>query len=205
MLIKVYQKNPQLRAIRQAIEILTSGGLIVYPTDTIYGLGCDLHNKKAIEKLYRIKKMDEKTPLSFISPDLREVARYAEVSDRAYRLMNRSLPGPFTFILPATKEVNKHMLYKRKQIGIRVPDDNICRMLTRTLGNPIINTSVPLWGEKLLNSGEAIHEQFAKQIDLVLDIGVLVSEPSTIVDLTAEPFEITRQGKGEITIMKNAE
>jgi len=200
MLIKVYQKNPQLRAIKQAIEILTKGGLIVYPTDTIYGLGCDLHNKKAIEKLYRIKQMDEKTPLSFISPDLSEVARYAEVSDRAYRVMNRCLPGPFTFILPATKEVNKHMLYKRKQIGIRVPDDNICRLLTKTLGNPIINTSVPLWGEKLLNSGEAIHEQFAKQIDLVLDIGVLVSEPSTIVDLTAEPFEITRQGKGQITI-----
>jgi tRNA threonylcarbamoyl adenosine modification protein (Sua5/YciO/YrdC/YwlC family) len=200
MLIKVYQKNPQLRAIRQAVEIITSGGLIVYPTDTIYGLGCDLHNKKAIEKLYRIKQMDEKTPLSFISPDLREVARYAEVSDRAYRIMNRCLPGPFTFILPATREVNKHMLYKRKQIGIRVPDDSICKVLTRTLGNPIINTSVPLWGEKLLNTGEAIHEQFAKQIDLVLDIGVLVSEPSTIVDLTAEPFEITRQGKGEITI-----
>ena len=166
MLIKVYQKNPQLRAIKQAIEILTKGGLIVYPTDTIYGLGCDLHNKKAIEKLYRIKQMDEKTPLSFISPDLSEVARYAEVSDRAYRVMNRCLPGPFTFILPATKEVNKHMLYKRKQIGIRVPDDNICRLLTKTLGNPIINTSVPLWGEKLLNSGEAIHEQFVKQIDL---------------------------------------
>jgi tRNA threonylcarbamoyl adenosine modification protein (Sua5/YciO/YrdC/YwlC family) len=200
MLIKVYQKNPQLRAIKQAVEIIQSGGLIVYPTDTIYGLGCDLHNKKALEKLYRIKQMDEKTPLSFISPDLSEVARYAEVSDRSYRLMNRHLPGPFTFILPATKEVNKHMLYKRKQIGIRVPDDNICRLLSQTLGNPVINTSVPLWGEKILNSGEAIHEHFTKQIDLVLDIGVLVSEPSTIVDLTAEPFEITRQGKGEIII-----
>ena len=200
MLIKVYQKNPQLRAIKQAVEILITGGLIVYPTDTIYGLGCDLHNKKALEKLYRIKQMDEKTPLSFISPDLSEVARYAAVSDKAYRLLNRYLPGPFTFILPATKEVNKHMLYKRKQIGIRVPDDNICKMLTRTLGNPVINTSVPLWGEKILNSGEAIHEHFAKQIDLVLDIGVLVSEPSTIVDLTADPIEITRQGKGEITI-----
>jgi len=200
MLIKVYQKNPQLRAIKQAVEILITGGLIVYPTDTIYGLGCDLHNKKALEKLYRIKQMDEKTPLSFISPDLSEVARYAAVSDKAYRLLNRYLPGPFTFILPATREVNKHMLYKRKQIGIRVPDDNICKMLTRTLGNPVINTSVPLWGEKILNSGEAIHEHFAKQIDLVLDIGVLVSEPSTIVDLTADPIEITRQGKGEITI-----
>ncbi len=200
MLLKVYKKNPQMRAINQAVEMLKNGGLIVYPTDTIYGLGCDLHNKKAIEKLYRIKQMDEKTPLSFISPDLREVSRYAEVSDRAYRLMNKHLPGPFTFILPATKEVNKHMIFKRKQIGIRVPDDEICHLLTRTLGNPIINTSVPLWGEKILNSGEAIHDYFEKKIDSVLDIGVLVSEQSTIVDLTSEPFEIIRQGKGEIVL-----
>ena len=200
MLVRVYSKNPQLRAIRQAVEILKNGGLVVYPTDTIYGLGCDLHNKKALKKLYRIKGMDEKTPLSFISPDLSEVSRYAGVSDKAYRIMNRCLPGPFTFILPAKKEVNKNMLYKRKGIGIRVPDDTICRLLTQTLGNPVISTSVPLWGEKILNSGEAIHEYFEKQIDLVLDIGVLVSEPSTIVDFTTEPFEITRQGKGEIIL-----
>ncbi len=200
MLIQVYKKNPQLRAIRQAVEILRDGGLIVYPTDTIYGLGCDLHNKKALKKLYRIKAMEEKTPLSFISPDLREVSRYAEVSDRAYRIMNRYLPGPFTFILPATKEVNKHMLYNRKEIGIRVPDDTICRLLTQTLENPIINTSVPLWGETILNSGEAIHEHFEKQVDLVLDIGVLVSAPSTIVNLSTEPFAIIRQGKGEISL-----
>jgi tRNA threonylcarbamoyl adenosine modification protein (Sua5/YciO/YrdC/YwlC family) len=189
-----------MRPIRQAVEILKSGGLIVYPTDTIYGLGCDLRNKKALEKLYRIKEMDEKTPLSVISPDLREVSRYAEVTDKAYRIMNRYLPGPFTFILPAKREVNKQMLYKRKQIGIRVPEDTICKLLTQTLGNPIINTSVPLWGEKILNSGEAIHEHFAKLIEMVLDIGVLVSEPSTIVDLTAEPFEIIRQGKGQIVL-----
>jgi tRNA threonylcarbamoyl adenosine modification protein (Sua5/YciO/YrdC/YwlC family) len=200
MLVKVYKKNPQMRAIRQAVEILQSGGLIVYPTDTIYGLGCDLHNKRAIEKLYRIKEMDEKTPLSFISPDLSEVSRYAEVTDKAYRILNRYLPGPFTFILAAKKEVNKHMLYKRKQIGIRVPEDAICKLLTQTLGNPIINTSVPLWGEKILNSGEAIHEYFVKQLDMVLDSGVLISEPSTIVDLAIEPFEIIRQGKGQITV-----
>jgi tRNA threonylcarbamoyl adenosine modification protein (Sua5/YciO/YrdC/YwlC family) len=200
MILQTYEQNPPPRAIRAAVEVLQAGGLIVYPTDTIYGLGCDLHNKRALEKLYRIKAMNEKSPLSFISPDLSNVSQYAQVGNRAYRIMNKCLPGPFTFILPAMKEVNRYMLYKRKQIGIRVPASNICRMLTTELGNPIINTSVPLWGEKLLNSGEAIHEQFAKQIDLVLDIGVLVSEPSTIVDLTAEPFEITRQGKGQITI-----
>lgn len=200
MLIKVYENNPQMRAIRQAVEILQKGGLIVYPTDTLYGLGCDLMNKKALKKLYRIKEMDEKTPLSLIAPDLSEVSHYADVTDKAYRIINRCLPGPFTFILPATKEVNKHMLFKRKELGFRVPDNNVCRLLTEALGNPIINTSVPLWGEKILNSGEAIHEHFGKQIDIVLDTGILISEHSTIVDLSKEPFEIIRQGKGQITL-----
>jgi tRNA threonylcarbamoyl adenosine modification protein (Sua5/YciO/YrdC/YwlC family) len=201
MILKLHEQNPHLRAIRSAVEVLRNGGLIVYPTDTIYGLGCDLHNKRALEKLYRIKNMDEKSPLSFISPDLSNVSQYAQVGNRAYRIMNKCLPGPFTFILPAMKEVNRYMLYKRKQIGIRVPASNICRMLTLELGNPIINTSVPLWGEKVLNSGEVIDDQFGSQIDLVLDIGVLVSEPSTIVDLSGdEEYVITRQGKGEITL-----
>ena len=200
MLLKVHEQNPHMRALRSAVDVLRNGGLIVYPTDTIYGLGCDLHNKKALEKLYRIKDMDEKSPLSFISPDLSNVSQYAQVGNRAYRLMNKCLPGPFTFILPAMKEVNRYMLYKRKQIGIRVPESNVCRMLTQELGNPIINTSVPLWGEKVLNSGEVIEEHFGRQIDLVLDIGVLVSEPSTVVDLSGDEYAIIRQGKGEITL-----
>ena len=200
MILKIHEQNPHMRAIRSAVDVLRNGGLIVYPTDTIYGLGCDLHNKRALEKLYRIKVMDEKSPLSFISPDLSNVSQYAQVGNRAYRIMNKCLPGPFTFILPAMKEVNRYMLYKRKQIGIRVPASNICRMLTEELGNPIINTSVPLWREKVLNSGEVIDEYFGSKIDLVLDIGVLVSEPSTIVDLSGDEFVITRQGKGEITL-----
>jgi len=200
MILPVYEKNPPQRAIRKAAEILRDGGLIVFPTDTIYGLGCDLHNKRALEKIFRIKNMNEKSPLSFISPDLSRVAMYAHVSNRAYRLMNKYLPGPFTFILPAMREVNKYMLYKRKQIGIRVPKNNVCRMLTQELGNPVISTSVPLWGEKILNSGEVIHEYFGRQIDLVLDIGVLVSEPSTVIDCTDEEFRIIRQGKGVIQV-----
>ncbi len=200
MILKIHEANPHLRAIRSAADALRSGGLIVYPTDTLYGLGCDLHNKRALEKLYRIKDMDEKSPLSFISPDLSNVSQYAQVGNRAYRIMNKCLPGPFTFILPAMKEVNRFMLYKRKQIGIRVPASNVCRMLTEELGNPIISTSVPLWGEKVLNTGEAIDEQFGSRIELVLDIGVLVSEPSTIVDLSGDEYMITRQGKGEITL-----
>ena len=200
MLIRVYENNPQMRSIHKAVEILQSGGLVVYPTDTIYGLGCDLHNKKALTKLFRIKEMDEKSPLSFISPDLSEVSRYAKVSNRAYRLMNKCLPGPFTFILPAMKEVNRYMLYKRKQIGIRVPGNNVCQILARELGNPLISTSVPLWREKVLNSGEVIHDYFGREIDLVLDIGTMISKPSTIVDLTGDEFEIIRQGKGKVQL-----
>jgi len=200
MILPVYEKNPPLRAIRLAAQTLRDGGLVAFPTDTIYGLGCDLHNKRALEKIYRIKQMHEKSPLSFISPDLHNVAMYAQVSNRAYRLMNKYLPGPFTFILPAKKEVNRYMLYKRKHIGIRVPDNNVCRMLTQALGNPVISTSVPLWGERILNEGQAIHEYFGKHIDVVLDIGVLVSEPSTVVDCTDEEFKIMRQGKGVIRL-----
>jgi len=200
MILRVYEKNPPQRAIQKAVEVMTGGGIIVCPTDTIYALACDLHNKKALERIFRIKDMDAKSPLSFISPDLSNVAAYAHVANRAYRLMNRHLPGPFTFILPAMKEVNRYMLYKRRHIGIRVPDSNVCRMLTGALGNPIISTSVPLWREKVLNSGEVIDDYFGRQIDLVLDIGVMVSEPSTIVDLTDDEFRIVRQGKGIIQL-----
>ncbi len=186
--------------LRLAARYLSAGAVISYPTESVYGLGCDLHNKKALEKIFRIKEMDEKSPLSFISPDLSEVSRYAKVSNQAYRVMNKCLPGPFTFILPAMKEVNRYMLYKRKQIGIRVPGSNVCQMLAQELGNPLISTSVPLWREKVLNSGEIIHDYFGKEIDLVLDIGTLISEPSTIVDLTEDEFEIIKQGKGQIQL-----
>jgi len=200
MLIRVYESHPQERIIQQAVDVLRAGGLVVYPTDTIYGLGCDLHNKKALEKLYRIKELDAKSPLSFISHDLSHVSEYAQVSNRAYRLINRYLPGPYTFILPANREVNRYMLYKRKNIGFRVPASNVCRMLSEKLGNPIISTSVPLWREKFLNSGEVIDEYFGSQLDMVLDIGVMISEPSTIVDLSGDEYVITRQGKGDIQL-----
>lgn len=200
MIMRIFESHPQARMITKAVDVLREGGLVVYPTDTIYGLGCDLHNKKALKKLCRIKGLDEKSPLSFISHDLSHVSEYAQVSNRAYRLINRYLPGPYTFILPATREVNRYMLFTRKNIGFRVPASNVCRMLSEELGNPIISTSVPLWREQVLNSGEVIDEYFGRQIDLVLDIGVLISEPSTVVDLTGDEYEVIRQGKGEIQL-----
>lgn len=200
MLARVFESHTPKRIIEKAVDVLRAGGLVVYPTDTIYGLGCDLHNKKALAKLYSMKGLDEKSPLSFISHDLSHVSEYAQVSNRAYRLINRCLPGPYTFILPATREVNRYMLYKRKNIGFRVPASNVCRMLSEELGNPIISTSVPLWREKFLNSGEVIDDYFGRKVDMVLDIGVLVSEPSTIVDLSGDEYAIIRQGKGEIQL-----
>lgn len=195
-ILKVYENSPPPRAISAAISILENDGLIVYPTDTIYGLGCSLHSKKALERLYRIKGMDKKTPLSFIASDLSTISEYALVENKNYRILNRYLPGPFTFILPANRLTNKYMLYSRNEVGIRIPQNSICAALTDYLGYPIVTTSVPLWGEEILNDGEKIALFFANEIDLVLDGGTIISEPSTIVDLTKESPEIVRQGKG---------
>lgn len=195
-ILKVYENSPPPRAISAAISMLESDGLIVYPTDTIYGLGCSLHSKKALERLYRIKAMDKKTPLSFIASDLSTISEYALVANKNYRILNRYLPGPFTFILPANRLTNKYMLYSRNEVGIRIPKNSICAALTDYLGYPIVTTSVPLWGEEILNDGEKIALFFANEIDLVLDGGTIISEPSTIVDLTRESPEIVRQGKG---------
>ena len=198
ILLKVFDENPQLRAIQKAAEILNNDGLIIYPTDTIYGLGCSLYSKKGLEKLYKIKNMNAKTPLSFIASDLSNVSNFAQVDNQNYRLLNKYLPGPYTFILPANRKINKYMLYDRKEVGIRVPKNNICRVLTEELGCPVITTSVPLWGEEILNNGEKIANHFSREIDLVLDSGTIISEPSTIIDLTKHPFEIIRQGRGLI-------
>jgi tRNA threonylcarbamoyl adenosine modification protein (Sua5/YciO/YrdC/YwlC family) len=197
-LYRIYEDNPSPRIISKAVKILKNDGLIVYPTDTIYGLGCSLFSKKALKRLYKIKDMSVKDPLSFVAPDLSNVSQYAVVENDAYRILRKYLPGPFTFILPANREINKYMLSKRKEVGIRVPDNNVCRMLTGELGAPIVTTSVPLWQETILNNGEAIAEYFNREIDLVLDSGTMISEPSTIVDLVSDPFEIIRKGKGEI-------
>ena len=167
---KVYEDNPNPRIISKAVNCLQNDGLIVYPTDTIYGLGCSLHNKKALQRLYKIKNMSIKDPLSFVAPDLSNVSNYAIVENSAYRILKKYLPGPFTFILPANRNINKFMLSKRKEVGIRVPDNNICRALTTELGAPIVTTSVPIWKEEILNNGEAIAESFSRDIDMVLDL-----------------------------------
>jgi tRNA threonylcarbamoyl adenosine modification protein (Sua5/YciO/YrdC/YwlC family) len=202
MIITINPKNPQRRLIRKVVEILEKGGVIGYPTDTIYGVGCDLFNPEAIRKVHRLKKLDGKKPLSFICSDLKDISRYAYVSNYAYKTMKRLLPGPYTFILEATKLVPKIAMTKQKTVGIRIPDNKICHGLVRELGHPIISTSVYNPDEGLYNDPTEIEERFGKQLDLVIDGGVIVAEHSSIVDLTGEFPNVIRKGKGDVTLFQ---
>lgn len=197
MILHINPKNPQKRLIEKAAEVLKAGGVIAYPTDTIYGLGCDLYNKKAIQRIYQIKRRDPKKPFSFICSDLKHISEYAQVTNLAYRIMKRYLPGPYTFILPGTKLVPRIMLTKRKTVGIRVPDHPICLALVKALGNPIISTSANLSGEEALTDPREIEETLGSQIDLIIDGGILAVQPSTVVSLIDDEVRVVRQGLGE--------
>ncbi|MBC7186381.1 MAG: threonylcarbamoyl-AMP synthase [Calditrichaeota bacterium] len=194
-------KNPQGRLIRRAAAVLEDGGVVCYPTDTVYGIGCDIFHKKAIERIYRMKGKGHKDPLSFICPNLQGIAQYAHVSDHAYRIMRRLLPGPYTVVLPATRLVPKMMMSNRKTVGIRVPDNRICLMLLEEFGKPIVSTSASLPGGEILHDPDEIAEALAPHIDLFLDCGPLGLEPSTVVDLTGEEPVVLRQGKGPIDLL----
>lgn len=202
MILTINPKNPQMRLIRKVIEVLESGGVIGYPTDTVYGVGCDLFNQEAIRKIYRLKKMEGKKPLSFICSDLKDISRYAYVSNYAYKMMKKLLPGPYTFILKATKLVPKIAMTKQNTVGIRIPDNKICLSLVKELGHPIISTSVYKPDETLYSDPAEIEERFGKQLDLVIDGGVIVAEHSSIVDLTDEFPKVIRKGKGDIRLFQ---
>jgi len=200
MILAINATNPQQRLIRNVVEVLQEGGVIVYPTDTIYGLGCDLFNPEAIRKIHRLKKLDAKKPLSFICSDLKDISRYAYVSNYAYKMMKRLLPGPYTFILKATKMVPKIALTKQNTVGIRIPDNKICLALAKELGHPIISTSVYKPDEGLYNDPAEIDERYGKQLDRVIDGGLIVAEHSSIIDLTDEAPKVIRQGKGDVSL-----
>jgi tRNA threonylcarbamoyl adenosine modification protein (Sua5/YciO/YrdC/YwlC family) len=197
MIFRINPVNPQKRLIDKAVSILKEGGVIAYPTDTIYGFGCDMYNKKAIQRIYQIKQRDPQKPFSFICSDLKNISLYAQVTNQAYKIMKRCLPGPYTFILLGTKLVPKIMTTKRKTVGLRVPDNNICLALVRTLGNPIISTSVGLSGREVLSDPSLIEETFGAQIDLTIDGGILPNQPSTIISLIDEEIKVIREGLGE--------
>jgi tRNA threonylcarbamoyl adenosine modification protein (Sua5/YciO/YrdC/YwlC family) len=194
----VNPEHPQPRKIRQLAEILDEGGVIAYPTDTVYGFGCDLTNRKAIERIYRLKRLDPKHLLSFVCPDLSQIARYAHVSDVAYRVLRRILPGSYTIILEATREVPKKLLQKRKEVGIRVPDCPIALDLARELGRPILSSSVEDGDGQPMNDPVDIRERYDKQLDAVVDGGYLLAEPSTVLRMVEDEIEVIREGRGSL-------
>ena len=196
--IQIHPDNPQLRLLKPALEALRDGGLIVYPTDSVYGLGCDLRNKNAVEKIYRIKGNDKRKLLSFICRDLMNSSEYAYVSNAAYKAMRHQLPGPYTFILNATKQVPKILLEKRATVGIRVPDNAACQALLAEFGHPVISTSACLPDQDYLADTDAIATTFEHLADIFLDSGPGGLEPSTIIDFTRDEPVVVRQGKGRI-------
>jgi tRNA threonylcarbamoyl adenosine modification protein (Sua5/YciO/YrdC/YwlC family) len=199
MLIAINNQNPQMRLIRRAVEIIRGGGIVIYPTDTVYGMGCDLFNKKGIERIYEIQRRDRKQPLSFICADLKDISRYARVSDDAYKIMKRLLPGPYTFILEASRAVPKIILPKRLTTGIRIPDNRICHALVTEMGSPVISTSVKDGGGELLSDPRMIEELFGKRVDMIIDGGIIAAAPSSVVSLIAEGIEVIRAGKGDVS------
>jgi tRNA threonylcarbamoyl adenosine modification protein (Sua5/YciO/YrdC/YwlC family) len=199
MLFSINSQNPQMRLIKKAADILRDGGIIIYPTDTVYGIGCDLSNKKGIEKIYELKKRNRKQPLSFVCSDLKHISEYAKVTDYAYKTMKRLLPGAYTFILEASRLVPKIILPKRSTTGIRVPDNQICLALVRELGQPIISTSVKTEQGETLGDPSVIKEYFSKTVDLIIDGGIIMPQPSSVISLVDDNIEIIRIGKGDIS------
>ena len=203
MLLKINHENPQERQLKKVVDILKQGGVIAYPTDTYYGIGCDIMNKKAIQKIYRLKQRKVTKPFSFICSDLKNISNYAKVSNYAYKTMKRLLPGPYTFILEGSRMVPKIMLTKRKTAGIRVPNHNICISLVELLGNPIINTSATGPNNEILSDASLIHDIFLSKIDAVIDGGQVAGKPSSVISLIDDIPEIIRQGCGDVSIFEN--
>lgn len=202
MRITIDDPYPARKAVSMAIEALKRGGVIIYPTDTTYGIGCDIFNKDAIERVYRIKKMAKQKPLSFICADLRDISRYAQVTNYAYQTMRRLLPGPYTFILNATKTVPKLMITKRKTVGIRMPANDICLAIASGLGNPLITTSANVEDEDVISEPEEIEEEFGDQVDLIIDTGPLPSLLSSVVNLIDDRPVVVREGVGDVEMFR---
>lgn len=201
-LLKIHPENPDQRKIDQVVEVLRNGGIVIYPTDTIYGIGCDIFNQRAVERVCQIKGVKvDKTQLSFICEDISHISEYVRnISTPVFKVMKKSLPGPFTFLLHSSSKVPRIINAKKKTVGIRVPDHNIPHMLVKQLGNPIITTSVHDEDEVLeyTTDPELIYEKYHKLVDIVIDGGYGSNIPSTVIDCTGDMMEVVRQGAGDI-------
>jgi tRNA threonylcarbamoyl adenosine modification protein (Sua5/YciO/YrdC/YwlC family) len=199
MRIEIHPTHPQPRRVQQAVEVLRRGGVIVYPTGTVYGLGCDIHQKKAVERIYQLRQLKKDHPLSFMCPDLSKIARYAHVDDFAYRIMKRLAPGPYTFVLRATRDVPKLLVRKQKTVGIRVPDDTVALALLNELGSPIVSTSATI-DDQVLNDPDELYARFP-HVDAFVDGGWGGIEPSTVIDLTGPEVVVLREGAGPVDVL----
>jgi len=202
MLLKINPDNPQARQIARVVDIIKKGGIVAYPTDTFYGIGCDIMNKKAIEKIYAIKQRNRNKPFSFICPDLKNISQYAKVSNFAYRNMKRLLPGPYTFVLTGSRLVPKIMLTKRKTAGIRVPANRIPLEIVNQLGHPIVSTSATHPDGTVFDDPSLLHDHFIRTIDVVIDGGPVPGIPSSVVSLIDDIPEIIRYGAGDVEMFE---
>lgn len=203
MLIKIYPENPNPREIKKIVQIIEDGGLVIYPTDTIYGIGCDITKPKAVARLAQIQGLDmDKAFFSFIFNDLSQLSEYTKpLSNPAFKLLKRNVPGPFTFIFEANNNIPKLFKTRRKTIGIRLPDNNIVRAIVSELGRPLLSSSVHDDEDEVteyITDPELIHERYGSVVDVVIDGGYGDNQPSTVIDCTTDDFEIIRQGKGEV-------
>ncbi len=199
MLLEINPEHPQPRRIERLVRCLADGGIIAYPTDTTYGIGCSIFNKKGIERIYIMKQRERRKPFSFICSTISEVARYARVDNAAFKLLKRYLPGPYTFVLEATREVPDLLLTRQKTVGIRIPDNRICLDLVSALGNPVITTSANLSGEEPVGDPLVIEETFGHSLDFVIDGGLLATDVSSVVSLVGSRPEVLRSGMGDVS------
>jgi len=198
-ILEIDPSHPQPRVVERAVSVLSSGGLLAYPTDTYYGIGCDLFDKRAIERIYQLKQLPRSHELSFVCQDLAEISRYAIVDNAAYRVLRRKVPGPYTFILPATRLVPDLVLRRQKTVGIRIPDSPIALEIVKRLGHPLISTSAATPEGDALIDAKDIKEQLGHGLDLILDGGYKPSEPSSVIDLSGPEPVVIRAGKGDIS------
>lgn len=199
MIVEINPTHPQPRLVSQVCDSLRRGGVIAYPTDTTYGLGCDIFSKQGLRNIYQIKHRDARKPFSFICTDLSDVTRYAHVSNFAFKILKRHLPGPFTFVLEATRIVPDSVVTRQKTVGIRIPDDPIALAIVRELGHPLVTTSANISGEEPLHDPREINQRMGKQLDLVVDGGIRLGNPSTVISLIDDRIEVLREGSGDIS------
>ena len=199
MLIEINPDNPQPRLIAQVVDILKNGGVIAYPTDTTYGIGCSILNKKALERIYRIKQRERNKPVSFICTSISEISQYAQVSTYAFKIMKQFLPGPFTFVLEASRTVPDLLLTRQKTVGVRIPDNAICLAIVRELGHPIVTTSANLSGEEPMGDPFLVDKELGTQLDLIVDGGVLSTAVSSVVSLVGDFPQVLRRGIGNLS------